>query len=255
VNSSYPDSTRREDLAEPLPRKENDLRQLLALYSRERRLIVYDLHDGLAQYLSGAMLHLQAYFTSQDGNSQTGGESWKKGLDFITRGITELRKVMQGLQSGIRDENGIMESLAVLVEMHRKDYGVDIKFRHVMRCKSLAPPLKNAVFRILQESLGNACRHSRSKMIQVQIVQRGVRMHLEVRDWGIGFNLNNVEKDRNGLLGIRQRAELLGGQAAIKSAPGAGTRIYVELPVVEADSIENLSEDGVPGVDSASILA
>jgi two-component system, NarL family, sensor histidine kinase DegS len=221
--------------ANRLPNKERRLHRTLELYKQERRLIVYDLHDGLAQYLAGALIHFQAFKTCPKADSQTSSTSWDNGLNFLKRSITELRCLMRGLQPGVVEEFGIMAAMSDLVDMHRDDYGIDIQFRHAVQFDRLAAPLENALFRILQETIGNACRHSGSKRILVKIVQRDRRIRIETRDWGIGFVLENVDKNRLGLMGIRERAKLFGGRAVIMSAPSAGTRIIVELPIVKAN--------------------
>ncbi len=86
---------------------------------------------------------------------------------------------------------------------------------------------------IVQEGLTNARTHSKSEKIVVNLVQRGDRLRIEIRDWGVGFDPKNVQKNRFGLDGIRERARILGGKCSIKSKPGKGTSIVVELPVVE----------------------
>ena len=102
------------------------------------------------------------------------------------------------------------------------------------------------MFRIAQESLQNACRHSRSDRIRVELAQRDGRICLDVRDWGVGFSLAAVEEHRFGLQGIRERVRLLDGRVVIESAPGKGTHISVELPLVggTADSAEAAEGEG-----------
>ena len=92
--------------------------------------------------------------------------------------------------------------------------------------------MENAVYRIAQEALTNACRHSKSKKIKVELVQNGDQLRIVVQDQGVGFKLEDVEEGQFGLAGIRERARLLGGKATIDSKPGKGTRIAVELPIV-----------------------
>ena len=96
----------------------------------------------------------------------------------------------------------------------------------------LAPILENAIYRIVQEGLANACQHSKSEKVRVSLLQREDRVRIEVRDWGIGFNPREVKAGCYGLAGIWQRARLLDGKCSIRSKAGKGTRITVELPVV-----------------------
>ena len=131
------------------------------------------------------------------------------------------------------DELGIVEAVEYLVYEHRKEGGPEIEFDHDLACGRLAPPLESAIFRIVQESLQNACRHSRSDRIHVALGKRDDRIHIDVRDWGIGFNVDGVAEQRFGLQGIRERVRLLDGQVTIESAPAKGTHISVELPLID----------------------
>ncbi len=97
----------------------------------------------------------------------------------------------------------------------------------------LPPILENALYRIVQEALTNACKHSKSKKVTVTLTQEGQDVRLEVRDWGIGFDPESVEKGHFGLEGIRQRVRLLGGRLTIESTPGSGTLVQVVVPIVE----------------------
>ena len=78
----------------------------------------------------------------------------------------------------------------------------------------------------------NACAHSRSKKVRVELAQFGQRLRITVEDSGVGFQPDDIGESRFGLAGIRQRARLLGGEASIDSQLGKGTRIVVELPIV-----------------------
>jgi signal transduction histidine kinase len=99
----------------------------------------------------------------------------------------------------------------------------------------LVPILENAIYRITQEALANACKHSGSDKVYVTLLQQGHALRIEVRDWGVGFDTKSNPKNHFGLEGIRQRAKLLGGKCRIRSKAGKGTRVIVELPVVARD--------------------
>ena len=87
------------------------------------------------------------------------------------------------------------------------------------------------MFRIVQECLTNACRYSQSEKVRISLGHASGRMHVEVRDWGIGFDPAQVEQGHFGLQGIRERAQLLGGVVVIEAAPDKGTRISVDIPI------------------------
>jgi signal transduction histidine kinase len=152
---------------------------------------------------------------------------------LISRSIDETRRLISGLRPPILDEAGIIQAIEYLVCEHGRQGGPKIEFVHDVAFERLAPPLESAVFRIVQESLQNACRHSRSDRVRVELVQRGDRIHIDIRDWGVGFSAETVEEQRFGLQGIRERVRLLDGRVVIESAPGKGTHIGVELPSVD----------------------
>jgi signal transduction histidine kinase len=97
--------------------------------------------------------------------------------------------------------------------------------------EKLSPGLATAVYRIVQECLNNSIRHSGSDRVRVEIVGTPRALWLEVRDWGSGYDPGAVTIEHRGLQGIRQRAELAGGKASIKTKLGEGTRVAVELPL------------------------
>jgi two-component system sensor histidine kinase DegS len=212
----------------------SSLRRIIDTYRRERLCLAYDLHDGLAQHLSGALMHVQAYRDWHVEAPEKAEDSWERGMRLLRGGLRELRQIIDGLQPPLVGECGIVERVSDLVQGHRDDYGLDIAFRHDLRTGQLEPPLANAIFRMIQETLTNACRHSRSRRIRLTIVQRGDRLRVVTRDWGVGFKLTDVAEGHYGLRGIRERARLFGGEATIRSTLGSGTRIAVDLPCIEA---------------------
>jgi len=225
------DVTQERLAAEAVKKEQRLLRKLLELHERERRLISYEIHDGFAQQLTGALYRLQAF---RETLQRSPAEAWK-GFDsaahLLARAIDEARRLISGLRPPVLDELGIVDAVEYLIYEHRKEGGAEIEFEHNLSRRHLPPSLENAVFRIIQESLQNACRHSRSDKIRVALTQRDDQIQIEVRDWGIGFDSDAVGEDRFGLQGIRERVRLLGGRMTIESAPTDGTRLSVKLPL------------------------
>lgn len=231
------DITKRRLAEEGVLKEQRLLRELLDLQERERKLPAYEIHDGLAQQLTGALFQLQAIHDQEP-------EQAKKTLENVIRllndGIDQTRRLIGGLRPPILDESGIIAAVDYLIVQQQQHDALEIEFTHKVRSQRFAPPLESAIFRIVQESLANAARHSRSKKVRVELIQLEDYVRLEIRDWGIGFNVAEVAQDRFGLQGIRERARLLGGKATVDSTPGKGTHIVVELPLVEmTDDEEN----------------
>jgi two-component system, NarL family, sensor histidine kinase DegS len=196
-------------------------------------LVAYEIHDGFAQQLAGAVFRLQGFRKTCVQNPEEAWETFDEALRLICRAMDDTRRLISSLRPPVLDESGIVEAIEYLVCEFEGHVGPRIEFVHDISFQRLAPPLEAAIFRIVQESLRNACRHSGSDRVRVELIQREQRLHVDVCDWGVGFSVENVEEQRFGLQGIRERVRLLGGRVVIDSAPGKGTHISVELPLTD----------------------
>jgi signal transduction histidine kinase len=114
-----------------------------------------------------------------------------------------------------------------------RDAGLEIELIAEVKFHRLAPALEMAIYRIVQEGLNNVWHHSRSPKARVELMQRDDIIEIRIRDEGIGFDPKKVSKRRYGLMGMRERARLLNGRATVRSAPGEGTLLDIELPLID----------------------
>ena len=204
---------------EEMIRKEHQyLKNLLELQDRDRQLISCELHDGLVQQLAGAIMRFEA-------------GQLDVGLHLLRECMKEARWLIHGLRPPILDQGGVVVAVENLVSQDNGNGKSTVEFIHEITSERLPPSLENTIFRIIQESLTNARRYSQSMKVRIRLVQREDGIRIEVEDWGIGFNPRKVAKGHFGLEGINERARLFGGAAIIRSSPGKGTRIVVELPL------------------------
>ena len=225
------DITHRKLAEERLEREREWLRRLLELQERERQLVAYEIHDGLVQYLTGGIMHMEAagfQATTEDARSQA---EYDRGMSLLRDSLAEARRLISGLRPPILDEQGVVAAPEYLVNEARPEIP-DIKFVNRFHFGRLAAPLEVAIFRITQEALSNIRQHSGAKRALIELVQHGEWVRLSIRDWGCGFDPGRVHEERFGLQGIRQRARLLGTVASIESAPGKGASIVVDFPLV-----------------------
>jgi signal transduction histidine kinase len=201
---------------------------------QERRLITYELHDGVAQQVMGAKM-LFALRPPPKGRRSKAAAAYRDGMEALTQACAEIRRVMNWLRTPVLDKFGLAEALEdVASQLRLRPDAPEIEYRHAVNFNRLESTLENTLFRIAQEALTNACRHSRSKRVQARLIQKGNEVTLEIRDWGIGFDQDAVHENRFGLEGIRERARILGGKLSIKSRPGEGTIVRAKFPVIEA---------------------
>jgi len=227
------DVTDRKGAAEAVWREQASLRRMLDLFERDRELIAFEIHDGLSQQLTGALLNFESARQAQPRSDEGVDGSFGRGLGLLRESIAEARRLIRGLRPPVLDAFGIVPAVEHLIEDHQTAGGGRVEFAASGLTGRLAQPLESALFRTVQETLNNARRHSNSDRIQIDLSQDSRHVRVEIRDWGVGFDPESVGEDHFGLQGIRQRARLLGGTAEIASKPGDGTRICVELPLVE----------------------
>lgn len=158
-------------------------------------------------------------------------EMLEDGLQALRQAYAETRRLIAGVRSPILEQSGLEAALADLASSARKRSSRTVDFQSELPCNRLPPVLENAIYRIAQESLNNACQHSRSQKVLMTLVQDGDVIRLEVRDWGRGFDPAAVRQGMLGLEGIRERARLLDGTAVIDSQRRQGTTVRVTLPL------------------------
>lgn len=233
--------------AESQVRRERQLlRQLLDLHERDRKLLSFEIHDGLAQELAGVHFLLQSIASRADDVPPDVQEIIGTVEQSLGQTIREIRRLINGLRPPLLDESGVPAAVEHLVQEARRE-APQITFR--FNCSPdfgrLATPLENALFRIVQESLTNARRHARCANVLVDLVCEDDQVRLVIEDDGVGFDPNRVPEKRFGLRGIRERGRLLGGTTDIRSTPGQGTRIEVRLPLLPppAETTEDVEEN------------
>ncbi len=231
----FRDITERKQAEEALRKQHRNLRHLLHSSDHERQLIAYEIHDGLSQQLAGALMQLQAFDHLKDKTPKDAAKAYDAAVTMLQQGHFETRRLIAGVRPPILDEAGVAEAISHLVHEQGREKGPKIEYHTRVDFDRLSPTLENAIYRIAQAALTNACTHSKSERISVSLLQREDRVRIVVRDWGVGFDPKAVPKKHFGLEGIRQRAKLLGGKCSIRSKSGRGTRISVELLVVPKD--------------------
>jgi signal transduction histidine kinase len=219
----------RKQAHEALRAERERLRAALAVQERERRLIAYEIHDGLAQHLAGAMMQAQSLHQLPALHCSQAVQALEALEHLIDESLREARGLISGLRPPSLDDYGA--EAAIEEFLARNGHEVPIEFVSHLGSNRLPSALENVVFRIVQEGVNNACRHSRTDHVRVMLLEEQGSIRVEIQDWGTGFDPTQVQPDCYGLEGIRERARLLGGQAAIESRLGQGTRITVTLPV------------------------
>lgn len=219
---------------ERLRKERRLLKRLLELHERDRQLIAYEIHDGLVQDITAAMMFLETTF-DQAAESEVGGlqESFDAPLKLLRGSVDEARRLINGLRPPVLEDEGLVAAIENLREETMAIRPLEIEFFHEVQFNRVAPALEMAIYRIIQEGLNNVWQHSQSSKARVELIQHQDRVSLSIQDWGIGFDPDQVKRKRYGLTGVRERARLLDGQSEIISVVGEGTTISVDLPLTD----------------------
>ena len=231
----FRDITERKLAEEALRNEHRALRRLLKAQDQERKIITYEIHDGLAQKLTAAVMQFELFDRVRYEVSEEATKTGAVVHGLLDDCMTEARNLINGMRPPILDEHGVVYAIEHLACNQGKHSDTSIVFRDNVSFDRLEPVLENAIYRIVQESLSNACRHSESERVQIDLNQHDQRVQVVVQDWGVGFDPRYVDEQCFGLAGIRERARLLGGTVHIDSKPGNGTRVSVELPLEVGD--------------------
>ncbi|MHB8902782.1 MAG: sensor histidine kinase, partial [Thermoguttaceae bacterium] len=246
----FHDVTERKRSQEALQQEHQLLHHLLASQDRERQLIAYEIHDGLAQYLVAAIMQFEAVQRSASAVPDPFSANCDAGMAMLRKSLVEARRLISGLRPPILDESGVVAAIGHLVHEVAAQGGPKVQLRNRLPFHRLDPLLENAVYRIVQECLTNAQRHSHSEKVRIDLLEENGRIRIQVTDWGRGFDPDAVPPERFGLDGIRQRARILGGKAEINSRIGQGTTVLVELPKRSSQTLGPTT--GNPGHDGSS---
>lgn len=223
-----------EQELEALQAERQQLLRSLEFHERDRQLLAFEIHDGIVQDMTAALIFLDAAAEGAAYADVRDKEAGERGLRILRDSVTEARRLIQGLIPVVLDERGLASSLETLTNRFRTDHNLEIELTTKVNFVHLTPAVEMVVLRIVQEALNNVVRHSQSPKVEVRVTQTDLELRVGIQDWGVGFDPANVKKTRYGLTGMRERARLFGGTTEIDSSPGKGTRIIVALPLADA---------------------
>jgi signal transduction histidine kinase len=203
-------------------------RQLVEVQERERRHIACELHDEIGQTLTGLRIMLQLLDVSTPEAARQGlGEAQALVGDLLAR----VRDLSLNLRPTMLDDLGLLPALLWHFDRYQAQTGVVVAFRQTGLEGRFNATIETAVYRLIQEALTNVARHAGVAEVQVQVWCDAETIRVEVVDHGRGFDVaaQLQAHDSCGLLGMRERADLLGGRFALDSAPGQGTCLSAEF--------------------------
>lgn len=202
--------------------------------SRERNRMARELHDTLAHTLSALSVQLETVKAYWSVDQNAARAMLDKSLDATRSGLQETRRALKSLRASPLDDLGLGLALQRMAESaaSRANFGLDLAIPDEL--PSLSPDVEQAIYRVAQEAVANAVYHANACNLQLHLGFNGRDVTLLVRDDGMGFEVGPDDNaDHFGLPGMRERAQLVGGQLQIDSQPGQGTTVRLTVRNVE----------------------
>jgi PAS domain S-box-containing protein len=210
-------------------------RRLLETHEEVQRSIARELHDEVGQALTALKLVLDMARRNPDARLRDG---LRDAQELVEDLIGRTRRLSLNLRPAVLDDLGLLPAVRHHLERYTSATGVQVRLEHSgVAGRRFATPVETAAYRIVQEALTNVARHARVGEAAVRLWTAGGALGLAIEDKGAGFDAASAPEPQrsSGLVGMRERAALLGGRLAVESAPGAGTRIVAELPCAGSD--------------------
>jgi signal transduction histidine kinase len=225
--------------------RERFLVDLFAAMEDERRRIAVELHDGVGQSLTLLVSGLRSLNDSAPPDIARRGRDLR---DLADRALRDARHLSQSLRPSLLDDLGLAPAIERIAADVRENHPLAVSVNvDAVAGRRLAGPVESALFRICQEAIANVVRHARATQASILLDLQPRLAVLEIRDNGCGFDPRRLDPTTDGhlgLVGMRERATLLGGELQINSTVGRGTRVIAQIPVEATDHGQDAGHAG-----------
>lgn len=206
-------------------------RRRVKVQEEERRHLARELHDEIGQALTAAKINLQAAMEEPD---QAKSKRIHETTAILERLLGQVRQISLNLRPSTLDDLGLVPALRSLLDEQGRRASVAVRFSAKNMPENLDPEIQTTCFRIAQEAITNAVRHARATQIRVELSQENGNLRLQIRDNGTGFDAESAQAQTIGLglVGMKERAALVGGRTRIMASRGKGATVDVTLPLM-----------------------
>lgn len=220
-------------------------RAVWKVQEEERRRLARDLHDGLGQTLTALKTQLERLAQRPEEMPAAVRVRLADSVELARVALNETRELSRLLRPPVLDDLGLLPALSWLARMLEEQAGLAVALRSEGLERRLDPDLETLIFRLAQEALTNVLKHAQAGRAELEVARHDHRLWLRVSDRGLGFDAAAAageEPTGSGLRGMRDRVELFGGRFGVRSAPGEGTVVEIDIPLASA------ADDEVRGV-------
>jgi len=234
------DITERKRAEEQLATSHERLRSLSthleSLREEERKKIARDLHDETSQVVTSLAAHLEAAVNMLPVDAPRVKTILKNAENLSVSILDQLQKVIYELHPLVLDDLGLVAAVRWLLENNLKVVGIKVDFKIIGRTRRLPRHLETTIFRVTQEAVNNIVKHAKASNVFVRLEFRSNAISMHIVDDGRGFDVvraMNIKQGLRGygLLGMKERTQLIGGTFTLQSSPNSGTEIDIRIPL------------------------
>jgi len=215
-------------------------RQVISVQEEERKRISRELHDVIAQTLTSISVRLAALKTDTTRNPASLERSIGRTQEEVVRAVNIVHRFARELRPAVLDDLGLVPALHEFLKQFRTQTGIRVNLSAFSDLDQVSGDKRTVLYRVALEALTNVRRHAQATLVEIEIQKLAGGLSLTVKDNGKGFQQQgplHARKDKRlGLLGMRERLEMLGGEFRIVSKPGKGTTVFAQLPLKAAIS-------------------
>jgi PAS domain S-box-containing protein len=213
-------------------------RRVLLVQEEERKKISRELHDDIAQTLVGINIHLEALSREAAVNPKGLKKKIARTQKLVEKSVNIVHRFARELRPTLLDDVGLIATLHSFMKEFTKQTNIRVHFTTYADVEQLNGAKITVIYRVVQSALNNVARHSEASRVMVSISKVSDVARMEIKDDGKSFNvarfLHRAKNKHLGLIGMRERVEMVGGKFSVESAPGQGTTIRAEIPLVDA---------------------
>lgn len=229
------DVTEQREHQRELARSKDKLEQyaahVTAARERERKQLARDIHDELGQLLTGVRMKVGRLSRKSREGDDLDPDEFEKIGELLERGVQEVRHLSTSLRPSALDQFGLLDAIRWQAERAADQFDLNLVVESSLGDVTLSGERDIHVFRVVQEALTNIGRHADAENVRIEIGERDDSLSVRVLDDGRGIGAGDLESsESHGVLGMEERAHVLGGEFSLSNRPGGGTEVLLEIP-------------------------
>ena len=219
-------------------------RQVLSMQEEERKKISRELHDVIAQTLTGINVRLAALKQQAASNTRGLERSIARTQRLVLQSVDIVHQFARKLRPTVLDDLGLIPALHTFMKHFRAATGIQVSLSAFATVEKMDGEKRTVLYRVAQEALNNVARHAQATRAQVKLQESEGAVCMTITDDGRGFRAEpqgrTKKGKRLGLLGMRERLEIVGGKFTLTSTPGKGTIVLAQVPLVNRANVTEL---------------